>query len=84
MAGEREILEAYIDACALVRETEEDLQRLRKQEFALGKVKGSNPEFPYQPRSFTVSGVVETVMARSFAGIFFYSIMRIGQRTKRH
>ena len=64
MAGKREILEAYIDACALVRETEEDLQRLRKQEFAHGKVKGSNPEFPYQPRRFTVSGVVETVIGR--------------------
>lgn len=24
------------------------------------KVKGSNPEFPYQPQNFSISGVVET------------------------
>lgn len=65
MAGKKEILEAYMDACALVKETEEALQKLCRQEYVFDKVKGSNPEFPYQPRSFTVSGVVETVIERS-------------------
>ena len=43
-------------ACALVKETEEDMQKLRRQELVLGKVKGSNPDFPYQQRGFRVSG----------------------------
>lgn len=60
----KSILESYADACALVKETEEDIQKLRRQELVLGKVKGSNPDFPYQPRSFRVSGVVETVIER--------------------
>ena len=67
LKSKRDILEAYVDACALVKETEEDIQKLRKQELVLGKVKGSNPDFPYQPRSFTVSGVVETVIERGSA-----------------
>ena len=64
LEDKKSILEAYVDACALVKETEEDLQKMRKQELVLGKVKGSNPDFPYQLRSFTVSGVVETVIDR--------------------
>ena len=64
LEDKKSILEAYVDACALVKEAEEDLQKMRKREFVLGKVKGSNPDFPYQPRSFTVSGVVETVIDR--------------------
>lgn len=32
------------------------MQKLRRQELVLGKVKGSNPDFPYQQRGFRVSG----------------------------
>lgn len=64
MEDKKSILEAYVDACALVKETEEDLQRMRKRELVLGRVKGSNPDFPYQARSFKVSGVVETIIER--------------------
>lgn len=56
---EKSILMDYIDACELIRETEEDIQRLRKKEIVNDKVSGSNPEFPYQPQSFSLSGAVE-------------------------
>ena len=32
MAGKKEILEAYMDACAFVREIEKDIQKLCRQE----------------------------------------------------
>ncbi len=59
MEDKKSILEAYVDACALVKETEEDIQRMRKQELVVDKVKGSNPDFPYQQQSFKVSGAIE-------------------------
>lgn len=62
MEDRKSTLEAYVDACALVKETEVDIQKMRKQETVLDKVKGSNPDFPYQTQSFKVSGMVETVI----------------------
>lgn len=56
----KKILTDYIDACELVRETEEDIRKLRKREIVYDKVTGSNPDFPYQPQSFNLSGVVES------------------------
>lgn len=53
----KKFLSEYIDACELVRETEEDIRRLEKHETVYDKVYGSNPEFPYQKMSFPVSGV---------------------------
>ncbi len=52
----KKLLSEYIDACELVRETEEDIMRLQKKEMVHDKVHGSNPDFPYQPVSFTISG----------------------------
>ena len=62
MEDRKSTLEAYVDACALVKETEVDIQKMHKQETVLDKVKGSNPDFPYQTQSFKVSGMVETVI----------------------
>ena len=56
----KDLLNDYIDACELIKETEEDIQKLRKQETVCDKVRGSNPYFPYQPQSFSVTGVLET------------------------
>lgn len=58
----KDILRDYIDACELIKETEEDIRRLRKKETVYDKVRGSNPEFPYQIQSFSVTGVVETAL----------------------
>lgn len=59
MNKEKGILIDYMDACELIKETEEDIRKLRKQEIVYDKVKGSNPEFPYQAQSFNLGGVVE-------------------------
>lgn len=59
------ILREYIDACELIKETEQDIQTLRKKEVVLDKVSGSNPEFPYQTQSFKISGVNEIFLDSS-------------------
>ncbi len=60
---DKDILRDYIDACELIKETEEDIRRLYKKETAYDKVRGSNSEFPYQPQSFSMTGVVETALS---------------------
>lgn len=54
----KRILEEYIDACELIKEIGEELDALKDKTSVFDKVKGSNPEFPYQPQSFSVQGEV--------------------------
>lgn len=56
------ILNDYIDACELVKDTEKDIARLgrRKQTIVTGNVKGSMSDFPYAETHFKVSGVAYT------------------------
>ncbi|MDO4275890.1 MAG: RNA polymerase subunit sigma-70 [Eubacteriales bacterium] len=56
----KSILYDYIDACELIKETEEDIRNHRKSKTVQDKVKGSNPEFPYQPMNFPVTGILES------------------------
>ncbi|MCI8860276.1 MAG: RNA polymerase subunit sigma-70 [Lachnospiraceae bacterium] len=55
---DKKILEEYTHACILLKETEEEIQALDRKRTPeiFGKVKGNNPEFPCQARSFTISG----------------------------
>lgn len=55
---DKKFLEEYTHACILLKETEKEIQELehKKTPAILGKVKGSNPDFPYQECSFTISG----------------------------
>lgn len=55
----RQILNDYIDACELIRETEEDIRRLEKFRTATVhvKVKGSMPDFPYLEQGINIGGV---------------------------
>lgn len=64
---DKTILQEYIDACELIRETEEDIRRLRrkKQTVIQTNVKGSNPEFPYQEQHFRVQGTAFTYVEDS-------------------
>ena len=63
---DKRILEQYIDACALIKETEVEIQRLRKRkEVTQDSVRGSNPEFPYQPQNFRIQGTRETMKDRN-------------------
>ncbi len=57
---DKTILEEYIDACELVRETEKDIQRLEKKKKTIvqDKVKGSMPEFPYVETNFHLEGTL--------------------------
>lgn len=57
---DKNILNQYMDACALIRETEADIQELKKRKRVVqDSVKGSNPEFPYQSQSFHIEGTTE-------------------------
>ena len=63
---DKTVLEQYIDACALIRETEEDIRKLQKRkEIVQDSVKGSNPEFPYQAQSFHIEGTAEQISDQS-------------------
>lgn len=59
---DKKILEDYIDACEFIKETEAEIKKLeKKKKFVQDKVRGSNPEFPYEERSFNLGGTIETV-----------------------
>lgn len=57
---DKSIITDYVDACALVKETEEDIKRGKKYQSVFDKVSGSNPDFPYQPMNFSVTGILES------------------------
>lgn len=59
---DKKILTDYIDACEFIKETEAEIKKLeKKKRIVQDKVRGSNPEFPYEERSFHLSGTVETL-----------------------
>lgn len=59
---DKRILNDYIDACECVNDTEAEIRRLEhRRRLVADKVKGSNPDWPYEPRSFALGGTVETV-----------------------
>ena len=61
---DKQILEQYIDACELIKETEEDIRRIRKQRKTIvqDRVHGSMKEFPYAAQSFKVQGMAYSVV----------------------
>lgn len=59
---DKRTLSDYIDICELIRETEEEIENMRKKEIVHDKVTGSNPEFPYEMRGFHISGISETYL----------------------
>lgn len=59
---DKKVLEDYIDACAFIKETEAEIFKLeRKKKIVQDKVKGSNPEWPYEPRTFNLGGTIEPI-----------------------
>ena len=59
---DKKVLSDYIDACAFVKETEDEIKKLEKRRrIVQDKVKGSNPDFPYEERSFSLHGTTETL-----------------------
>lgn len=58
---DKSVLSDYIDACVFIKETEQEIKKLKKsRKTVIDKVRGSNPEFPYQPQSFGIAGTTET------------------------
>lgn len=53
------ILEQYIDACELIKETEVDMRRVKKQRKTIiqDSVKGSMHDFPYAAQNFKIQGM---------------------------
>lgn len=59
---DKKVLSDYIDACEFIKETEAEIKKLEKRRRVVqDKVRGSNPEFPYEERSFSLHGTTETL-----------------------
>ena len=56
---DKEILEQYIDACELIKDTKEEIRKLRKRRRQIQKdsVKGSAQEFPYTLQTYHLEGL---------------------------
>lgn len=59
---DKSILYDYIDACELIKETEEDIRKLKRKRKTIiqTNVSGSNPDFPYNPQHFKIQGTTFT------------------------
>ena len=62
---DKDILKQYIDACELVKETEEQIRQLRKNRKTVvgDTVKGSMHDFPFAPKSFRQEGIAYATVA---------------------
>lgn len=62
---DRSILRDYIDACELIKETEEDIRRVKKQRKTIvqDRVHGSMNGFPYTAQSFKIQGMAYSVVS---------------------
>lgn len=60
---DKTILQDYIDACELLKETEKEINRLNQKKKAIIQdgVKGSSHEYPYIEQRFKVQGTAFTV-----------------------
>ncbi len=56
---DKHILEQYIDACEVIKDTKEEIKRLRKRRSQIQKdsVKGSMQEFPYMLQTYRLEGL---------------------------
>ena len=56
---DKEILEQYIDACELIKDTKEEIGKLRKRRRQIQKdsVKGSAQDFPYTLQTYHLEGL---------------------------
>lgn len=56
---DKQILDQYIDACELIKDTEEEIRKLRKRrrQIQQDSVKGSSHEFPYTLQTYHLEGL---------------------------
>ena len=59
---DKKILADYMDAMELIKETEEDIRKLKKRRKTViqTNVKGSNLKFPYQEKHYRIEGTAFT------------------------
>lgn len=59
---DKKILEDYIDACEVIKDTEAEIKKLKRKKSTIiqTNVKGSNPDWPYQEQHFTIQGTTFT------------------------
>ena len=59
MPVDKQILYQYIDACELVKETEREIEQIRRRrrEIVTDKVKMSDYDFPFGQISYTIHGI---------------------------
>ena len=59
---DKSVLQEYVDACELIRETEGDIRRLsqKRKTVVQANVKGSMEEFPYIEQRFRIQGTAFT------------------------
>lgn len=62
MQVDKKILEDYIDACEVIKDTEAEIKKLKRKKSTViqTNVKGSNPDWPYQEQHFTIQGTTFT------------------------
>lgn len=55
---DKNILNDYIDACENIKDTEKEISKLKKRRTMIvqDKVSGSNPDFPFEKKSFNIKG----------------------------
>nr|DAP60662.1 MAG TPA: Protein of unknown function (DUF722) [Caudoviricetes sp.] len=61
---DKDILRQYIDACELIKETEEEIRRIKRQRKTIvqGVVKGSMQGFPYTEQTYHIEGIPYSVV----------------------
>lgn len=59
---DKTILNDYIDACENIKDTEDEIRKLKKRRSTIiqTNVSGSNPSFPYEKKRFKVQGMTFT------------------------
>lgn len=58
---DKKILQDYVDACELIKETEREIDKLRSKRELQDSVKGSMSDFPYVPVNIHISGVESSI-----------------------
>lgn len=64
---DRNVLEQYIDACELVKETEQEIAKIKRQRETIlrDSVKGSMHDFPFTEKRIHIQGLPDRVIRKS-------------------
>ena len=83
---DKQILEQYIDACELIKDTKDEIRKLRKRRSQIEQdsVKGSSHEFPYTLQTYHLEGLgYAAVKDPDELRTAWRSYWRSGSRTQR-